>query len=152
MSELTPQEEIVKLKSALKRPFIGLGVIIEKNGLIAVGERIANHGSGTFMIPGGHLEFGENLFESAKREVEEECGLSDIEMIDIISVGNDIAYDRHYVAICIYARWKSGDFKNNEPDKFSEWKWFDPKSLPQPIFIPSEKAIRNWLSGKIYSK
>jgi 8-oxo-dGTP diphosphatase len=153
MTELEQlKAENAKLREALKRPFIGLGIIIEKDGLIAVGERIANHGSETWMIPGGHLEFGEDIKAAAKREAEEECGLTDIEITDIVSVGNDIAYDRHYVSIVVHATWKSGELFDAEAHKSRNWHWHDPKNLPQPMFIPSERCIKNWLAGKIYTQ
>lgn len=135
-----------------KRPFVGLGIIIEKDGMIAIGERIANHGSGTFMIPGGHLEFGEDIKAAAKREGTEECGLSDIEITDIVSVGNDIVYNKHYVSIVAHAKWKSGELFDAEPHKSRNWHWHDPKDLPQPMFPHSERAVKNWLAGKIYSQ
>jgi 8-oxo-dGTP diphosphatase len=146
------ESEIEKLKAALKRPFVGLGIIIEKDGLIAMGERIANHGSGTWMIPGGHLEFGEDLIAACLREGEEECGLRDVEVVDIVSVGNDIAYDRHYVSIVLLTKWRSGELFDAEPHKSRNWHWHDPKNLPQPMFPHSERSIKNWLAGKIYSQ
>lgn len=148
----TLKKENEKLKSALKRPFIGLGIIIEKDGKIAMGERIGGHGSGTNMIPGGHLEFGEDIKAGCLREVEEECGLSDLEITDIVSVGNDIAYDRHYVSIVVHAKWKSGELRNAEPEKSRNWHWHDPHDLPSPMFVPTERCIKNWLAGKIYSQ
>ena len=151
-SSVMDQGELEKLKAALKRPFVGLGVIIEKNGLIAIGERLSSHGAGTFMIPGGHVEFGEKIIDAAKREVEEECGLSDIEMKGIVSVADDIVYDKHYVGIVFLAQWKSGEFTNPEPEKSRGWHWHDPKNLPQPMFPHSERAIKNWLAGKIYTQ
>lgn len=57
------------------RPKVGIGVIVMRQGRILIGERAAGHGSNTFMIPGGHLEFGESFEETACREVEEETGL-----------------------------------------------------------------------------
>ena len=146
------EQEIIKLKSALKRPFVGLGVIIEKDGKIALGERLYGHGSGTYMVPGGHLEFGEDIKTAALREVQEECGLSDLTITDIVSVGNDIAYDRHYISIIVHARWNSGNLQDSEPEKSRNWKWVDPQSLPQPMFLSSERAIKNWLAGTIYSQ
>ena len=61
-----------------ERPKVGIGVLIVKDGKILLGERIGAHGSGLFALPGGHLEFGETFEETARREVEEETGLTDI--------------------------------------------------------------------------
>ena len=78
------------------RPKIGIGVIVIRDGKILLGERLSNHGAGTYEIPGGHLEFGETFEDAAIREVREETGLNDIIITAVVSVGNDIAYDRHY--------------------------------------------------------
>ena len=134
-----------------QRPKIGIGIIIVRNGKILIGERIGNHGAGTFMIPGGHLEFGESFEETARREVEEETGLKNIEVKGVVSITNDIAYDMHYVSIGILAESKEGEPYNAEPEKSQNWKWYDTDNLPENIFIPSKKAIKNWLMGKMYT-
>jgi 8-oxo-dGTP diphosphatase len=131
----------------VERPKVGVGIIIQRGDKILIGERTGNHGSGTYMIPGGHLEFGENFSEAAIREAKEECGLTDLEFKGIVSVGNDIAYDKHYVSICILVESKTGEQYDAEPGKSANWKWTDPHNLPQPMYIPSEKGIKNWLAG-----
>ncbi len=42
-----------------KRPKVGLGVLIFKDGKVLLGKRKGAHGEGTWCPPGGHLEFGE---------------------------------------------------------------------------------------------
>ncbi len=135
------------------RPKIGIGVVVIRDGKILIGERISSHGSGTFMIPGGHLEFGESFEETAMREVEEETGLKNLKIKGVISIGNDIAYDKHYVSIGILAESlkEDGEPYPAEPEKSKNWKWYDPKELPENLFLPSKKVIENWLSGKVYS-
>src|SRR4051812_40215675 len=92
-----------------ERPKVGIGVIITRNGKILVGERTGNHGAGTFMIPGGHLEFGESFEETALREAEEETGLTDMKVKGVVSIGNDIAYGKHYVSIGVLVESPSGE-------------------------------------------
>lgn len=152
MKKAEVQAKIESLQNALKRPFVGIGSLIVKDGKVLVGERRGNHGSGTFMIPGGHLEFGESIEGTAIREAEEECGLKDFEVGGIISVSNDIAYDRHYVSIGVLLKWKSGEPIDAEPEKSGNWTWTDPKKLPTPMFPHSERVIKNWLAGKIYTR
>lgn len=134
-----------------ERPKVGMGIIVVRDGKILIGERTGNHGSGTFMIPGGHLEFGESFEDCAKREVEEETGLKNIELKNVVSIGNDIAYEKHYVSIVLLAESKTGEPYNAEPEKSQNWRWYDRDSLPENIFLPSKKAINNWLKGEIYT-
>lgn len=136
---------------AKERPKVGIGVIVVRDGKILLGKRIAGHGSGTYSLPGGHLEFGETFEETATREVAEETGLRNITVKGLISVSNDIAYDKHYVTLCILTESTEGTPYPAEPDKCQNWAWYDPTGLPDNIFIPSKKAIENWLAGTVYT-
>ena len=135
-----------------ERPKVGIGVIVIRDGKILLGERLSSHGAGTYEIPGGHLEFGETFEEAAKHEVAEETGLTDIEVRGVVSLGNDIAYDKHYVSIGVLVESRSGEPYDAEPDHSKNWQWYDMHNLPLPIFPHSKKVIDNWLSGKIYSQ
>jgi 8-oxo-dGTP diphosphatase len=134
------------------RPKVGVGVLIVRNGLVLLGNRITGHGAGTVMIPGGHLEFGESFEEAAVRETKEECGLEDLEVGGLVSVSNDIEYGKHYVSIGILVKSEIGEPYNAEPEKCSDWYWCDPKDLPENMFIHSRRVIENWLSGEVYRK
>lgn len=134
-----------------ERPKVGIGVIVVKDGKILIGERLSSHGSNMYEISGGHLEFGETFEEAAKREVREETGLTDIEIKGIISLGNDIAFDRHYVSIGVLARCMSGEPCDPSPETSRNWRWYDPRNLPTPIFPHSQRVIDNWLAGVIYT-
>lgn len=134
-----------------ERPKIGVGVIVQRGDKILLGERLHGHGANTFMIPGGHLEFGESFEETARREVEEETGLKNIIIKDVVSVGNDIQYEKHYVSIGVLAESTEGEPYNAEPDKAKNWYWGDPHELPEPFFEMSRKVVNNWLAGKMYT-
>jgi len=56
-------------------PRIGVGVIIVRQGLVLLGQRKGSHGSGSWAVPGGHLEFGETVENCARRETLEETGI-----------------------------------------------------------------------------
>ncbi|MBI3627839.1 MAG: NUDIX domain-containing protein [Candidatus Sungbacteria bacterium] len=133
------------------RPKVGIGIIVKRGNKILLGERLSNHGAGTFEIPGGHLEFGETFEEAAKREVLEETGLQDITLCGVVSIGNDILYDKHYVSIGLLAECHSGESYDAEPEHSRNWRWYALDKLPVPVFPHSQRVIDNWLSGKIYT-
>ncbi len=105
------------------------------------------HGEGSWTMPGGKLHFQEELEEAACREVLEETGLEvNREKLAIISVTNDIVPDAHFVTIGFLCREFTGEPQIMEPDEIIEWRWFTLDKLPNPIFFPSEKIIKNFLN------
>lgn len=135
-------------------PRVGIGVMIQnKNGEVLLGLRQGSHGEGEWCFPGGHLEFGETVFETAKREVKEETGL-DADNFELVSVADEMRYiktdSKHYLNIGVKAEYEGGDPKVMEPNKCKEWKWFSLDSLPGKIFEGTELTIKNVKAGKIY--
>lgn len=118
-------------------PKVGVGVFVFKNGKFLIGQRKNAHGVDTWSVPGGHLEFGEELKETAIREVKEETSMV-ITNVRFAAVTNDIfsEEDKHYVTIWVVSDWVEGDSKITEPDKFINQKWVDFDSLPDNMFLP----------------
>ncbi len=137
-----------------KYPKVGIGVMIKNDkGEVLLGLRKGSHGAGEWSFPGGHLEFGETIFETAKREVKEETGL-DIDEFKLISVADEMRYietdGKHYLNIGTEGVYKGGVPNVEEPDKWGEWRWFSIDDLPDKIFEGTELMIRNLKAGKIY--
>lgn len=137
-----------------KYPRVGIGVMIQnEKGEVLLGLRKGSHGAGEWSFPGGHLEWGETIFETAKREVKEETGL-DIDEFELISVADEMRYiktdDKHYLNIGIRAICKGGEPKNMEPEKCEGWDWFSLDHLPKRLFEGTELVIRNFKNRKIY--
>ncbi|MDP3794998.1 MAG: NUDIX domain-containing protein [bacterium] len=57
-------------------PRVGIGIIVLRDRRLLLGKRLSSHGSGTYQIPGGHLEFGETPGEAVHRETKEELNLT----------------------------------------------------------------------------
>ncbi|MFT4311326.1 MAG: nucleotide triphosphate diphosphatase NUDT15 [Candidatus Woesearchaeota archaeon] len=126
-----------------KHPKIGVGVIVKKENKILAGQRKNAHGDGTWSVPGGHLEFSEQIIECAKREVFEETNIK-IKNPKIYKITNDIfkKEKKHYVTIWVKADYESGEININEPDKFIQIKWIEQKEFPKPRFLPLENLIK----------
>lgn len=127
-----------------KRPKVGVGVIVKKNGKVLLGKRKNAHGEGSWCFPGGHLEFNETFEDCAKRETKEETGIT---ITDIMfgTATNDIFTDenKHYVTVFMVANHESGEASVKEQEKCERWGWFTWDNLPEPLFIPIQNLLSN---------
>jgi len=141
----------------MKAPKVGICVTIIKDDKVLLGKRNEDsdktdselHGEGSWMCPGGKLEFGENIEDCARREVFEETGMK-VNKLEFISVTNDIVSDAHFITLGFLCKDFEGEPKITEPDEITEWKWFHLNNLPGTVFFPSDKSIKNYLEGKVY--
>lgn len=131
-----------------KRPKVGIGVMVLKDGKVLLGKRKGSHGEGEFAFPGGHLEHMESFADCARREVREECGI-EIENIRFQYLANITKYaPKHYAHIGLVADWKKGKPKVLETNKSESWKWYDLDNLPEPTFETCQLAIEGYRTGQ----
>ncbi len=143
-----------------QRPKVGVGVMIFKDNKILLGKRNDDalkassdlHGEGTWTMPGGKLEFHETLIDGICREVLEETGIKiNKDKLKVISVGDEIVPDNHYITVGFLCEDFEGEAKIVEPEEITEWKWYNLDSLPEKVFPPSAKMIKAFLGKKIYN-
>jgi 8-oxo-dGTP diphosphatase len=125
-----------------------MGVLVVRGGRVLLGRRRGKHGAGQYSAPGGHVEWGESLAETARREVREETGL-EIENIRLLSLGSYCWGDRHYVDIDVVAEAPSGEPQLREPDRCEGWDWYDLDDLPKPLFAVTATMIRAYRTGQV---
>ncbi len=127
----------------IKYPRVGIGVIVLNNqNQILLGRRKNAHGDGDWAPPGGHLEFGETPIQCAKRELLEETGLTLLNAKESNFTNDVFVKDsKHYVTVFVEGNVE-GDPQVLEPDKCSEWKWFDWDNLPSPLFLPLSNLLQ----------
>ncbi|HEY4526608.1 MAG TPA: NUDIX domain-containing protein [Candidatus Paceibacterota bacterium] len=76
----------------------------------------------TWDLPGGEIEEGENLVESAKREVREETGLEINDLKFVHADGRSIASGEYWIALFVVARALPGEVRLS--DEHDQYQWF----------------------------
>ena len=116
--------------------------IIEKDGKVLVLKRSSKDpfSADCWDLPGGVMNFGEEVVAALKREVKEECGL-EIETLSPMDVSTRIDNEEQYVAVTFICEYKSGTVKLSKDH--SEFKWVDAKKVPdlEDLNWVLEKAI-----------
>jgi 8-oxo-dGTP diphosphatase len=100
------------------QPIVGVGAVIVQGRKLVLVKRGFEPGKGKWSVPGGAVELGEGVRETAVREAKEECGL-DIELvgdkpmdaIDNIIVGENQRFQYHYVLLQFLARPSGGTLR-----------------------------------------
>lgn len=88
------------------------------------------------MIPGGRSEVGENLLGTIAREIKEEINVDNFKIKKYL--GKIDGYLTGDIVETFLLEVEDLDqIKNNEPEKFKEWKFFDIDEIPQDMLIRS---------------
>ena len=136
------------MNSSVVRVGIGCLVIDPKKKKFLIGKRKGSHGSGTFALPGGHLEVGETWTQCATRELKEETGLDCVKKWELTYITNNVmtADNKHDITLFMRGEVESIDCdidpKLMEPEKCEGWYWIDFDSEwdeMKPMFAPLKK-------------
>jgi len=108
--------------------YIGVGVggvIINGHDEVLLLLRKCSPEIGYWTIPGGSVEFGENIEDALKREIREELGV-EIKIIKLLNIANHIVHAEkiHYVSPEFLVEIISGTPQNLETQSHSDMKWF----------------------------
>lgn len=140
--------------TTMQRPFVGMGILVMRNGQVLLGKRRGSHGAGYYAAPGGHIEYGESFEAAARREVREETGL-EITALRLLAVGNYLFTRddgaRHYIDVDFVCEAPEGEAQLCEPEKCDGWGWYDLTALPAPLFIVTQRMIESLQANTILS-
>ncbi|NBB47668.1 NUDIX domain-containing protein [Rhizobium sp. CRIBSB] len=123
-------------------PGLGVGLAILRDGKLLLCKRMKAPEAGHWNIVGGKVDHMEPAELAARREAEEETGLS-IGSIRYIGVTEQrIDADRqHWVSLLYVTEDTSGEPQLTEPDKLSEIGFFDLDDLPQPLSVFTQAVL-----------
>ena len=98
------------------RPIASVAACVFDGERILLVKRGTPPSKGRWSVPGGAIELGESFEETAKREIDEECGV-EIEVGDIFGIENFLVPDKnnsiqyHYIVTYVTAKYISGDIR-----------------------------------------
>lgn len=105
-----------------------------------------------WIIPGGHVELGEKIFECAKRETMEEVGLA-VEPEGVLVIAEDIFPDafhkrKHFIYFEVICRTSDTDVK---PDgrEIQQCGWF---GLEEALILVKEPVLKRTISTYMEQK
>ena len=117
-------------------PRVGVGAIVIKDDKVLLVKRGIPPSKGLWAIPGGHIELGETLQETAEREILEETGIvikarKPVYTFDLIE-RDDLGKIRfHYIVVDLMAEYISGEPLGADDALEARWlTWKDIKQLP----------------------
>ena len=96
------------------RPIVGIGVVVLRPGAVLLARRGQPPNAGAWSLPGGAQELGETAEAAARRELQEETGLTVGALhlaanVDSIHRDPDGRVRYHYTIIDFAARWDGGE-------------------------------------------
>ncbi len=123
-------------------PGLGVGLAILRDGKLLLCKRMKAPEAGHWNIVGGKVDHMEPAELAARREAEEETGLS-IGPIRYLGITEQLieADRQHWISLLYVTEDTSGDPQLTEPDKLSEIGWFDLDDLPQPLSVFTQTVL-----------
>lgn len=122
----------------MTRPHVSVIVLISNGEKILMIKRGDSPHKGKWALPGGHLEFGEQLEEAGIREVKEETGVI-AKITGFISFKNEIIIEGrkrfHIVLFCFKGKFVKGKLSVGRDVKDVCWK--EPKNMNINEIAPS---------------
>ena len=106
-----------------------------------------------WVIPGGHLEWGEKLEDCVKREVFEETGIN-VNVVELINVqesilANEYTKQSHMIFLDYLCEYNNGEIVLN--DELQEYKWIKPDNALKELELgaSTKKLIEKYLARKV---
>ena len=139
------------------RPCAGF-MLVNRDGLVFVGQRIDPSAHGFWQMPQGGIDKGEDVRAAALRELEEEIGVA-AHLVEVIAQsaqpylydlppellgkvwkGKYRGQEQHWFLGRFLGEDADIDLEAHNPPEFNEWRWVAPDLLPE-LIVPFKRAV-----------
>ena len=113
------------------------GVVIGDNGMLAL---VKSTNSKSWLFPKGHIDPGETDEEAARREIMEECGLTNLEYLDDLGeftrprASEDSSAEQKTIKMFLFAAPKGATLAPSM--EIAEARWFSYREIPEILGTP----------------
>lgn len=139
------------------RPCVGV-MLVNAQGLVFVGKRIDNREGDFWQMPQGGIDKGEDVVAAAWRELREETGVLEDHASLLAQTRQELLYDlpdelmgklwggkyrgqrQHWLLARFTGQDADIDLAAHQPPEFCEWKWIEPRLLPE-LIVPFKKRV-----------
>ena len=118
------------------------GVVLRRDGERVLVALTRESGMTRYLLPKGGVEKGETLLEAARREIEEEAGISQLTPLSFLAERQRLdALKRKWITTH-YFLFLTEQIETRPTDKQRRYEtgWFDVNALP-PMFWPEQREI-----------
>jgi 8-oxo-dGTP diphosphatase len=135
-------------------PSVGVGCIVLKEKSILLVRRLYPPQKGKWSVPGGHVELGESVLETARRELLEETGLKGVPQgvinVDEYVVKHNGRITKHYVLIDVLMKVENMNEMKAGSDA-GDVKFFDLREayMSKETAVTTRKLIEKILDKKV---
>jgi 8-oxo-dGTP diphosphatase len=141
--------------SKYERPAVTVDIIIltvrDRRLMVLLIKRRHWPGEGMWAIPGGFVAPDESLEDAARRELEEETGVSDVYLEQLYTFGDPGRDPRgRVITVAYYALIRSDEIRVRAADDAAEADWFPAYQLPSLAF--DHDRILNYMWERLRAK
>lgn len=132
----------------LQRPILGTSIVplLPDGRIVLIRRRDTNR----WALPGGIVDWGEDLSTAAARELTEETGLTLVAIGRLIGVYSDAERDPRFHSVCVaLSAQAKGELQTYDPDEVIEIQAFTVDDLPiEQLDHDHTQQLKDYLAGK----